>query len=81
MLLVDIHYFDYNETECLARSKIDSDIKYDGSKVNLHPHSSLTAVSTMVLWESSQWLGLNILRSTRLKNSRKVWIGALSVAI
>ena len=27
-------------------------------------HSSLTAVSTTVMWESSQWLGDNIVRST-----------------
>ena len=28
------------------------------------PLSSLSIVSTMVLWESSQWLGMNIVRST-----------------
>ena len=28
------------------------------------PHSTLSVVSTMNMWESSQWLGKNILRST-----------------
>ena len=47
----------------------------------LIPLSSLSVVSTTVTWESSQWLGKNIVRSTGLKNSRKVWIGALAAAI
>ena len=28
------------------------------------PLSSLSVVSTMVMWESSQWLGKNIVRGT-----------------
>ena len=43
------------------------------------PLSLLSVVSTMVLWESSQWLGKNIVRSTGKKNSRKAWIGALQL--
>ena len=36
--------------------------------ITLSPRS---IVSTMVVWESSQWLGKNIVRSTGKKNSRK----------
>ena len=35
------------------------------------PLSLLSVVSTMVIWESSQWLGVNIVRRTGLKKSRK----------
>ena len=45
------------------------------------PFSLLSVVSTMGVWESSQWLGKNIVRSTGYKNSRKAWIGALAAAI
>ena len=38
-------------------------------------------VPTMVMWESSQWLGKNIVRSTGLTYSRKAWICALATAI
>ena len=31
------------------------------------PLSPLSVVSTMVMWESNQWLGKNIVRSTGLK--------------
>ena len=37
------------------------------------PLSALSIVSPTVMWESSQWLGKNILRSMD-------WIGALAVA-
>ena len=45
------------------------------------PLSPLSVVSTMVMWESSQWLGKNIVRSTGKESSRKAWIGALAAAI
>ena len=45
------------------------------------PFSPLSVVSTMVMWESSQWIGNNFVRSTGLKSSRKAWICALAVAI
>ena len=42
-------------------------------------HSSVTAVR---MWESSQWLGNNIVQSTGEKRTpRKAWIGALAVLI
>ena len=43
--------------------------------------SPLSVVSTMVMWESSQWLKKNIVRSTGYKHSRKAWIGALAAVI
>ena len=42
------------------------------------PLSAMSGVSTMVMWESSQCLGKNIVRSTGQKNSRKAWICALA---
>ena len=45
------------------------------------PLSSLSVVSTMVMWESSQWLGKNIMRNNSSVNSRKAWLGALAAAI
>ena len=45
------------------------------------PLSQLSVVSTMAMWESSQWLGKNIVRSTGQKNSRKARMGALAAAI
>ena len=45
------------------------------------PLSPLSVVSTIVVWESSQWLGNNIVRSTGERNSRKAWIGALVAAM
>ena len=45
------------------------------------PLSPLSVISAMVMWESRQWLGKNIMRSTGEKNSRKAWIGALVAAI
>ena len=45
------------------------------------PLSPLSIVSTMVIWESSQWLGEKILRNTGEKNSRKAWMGAVAAAI
>ena len=44
------------------------------------PLSPLSVVSTMVTWESSHWLGKNIVRSAGLQNSRKAWIGVLATA-
>ena len=49
--------------------------------VQFIPLSPLSVVSTMVMWESSQWLGKNIVQSTGHKNSRKAWIGALAAVI
>ena len=43
--------------------------------------SPLSVVPIMVMWESSHWLGKNIVRSTGKKKSRKAWIGALDTAI
>ena len=45
------------------------------------PLSTLSVVSTMFMWESSQWLGKNIMQSTGQKNSRKARIGALASTI
>ena len=45
------------------------------------PLSLLSLVSTIVMWESSQWLGKNTVRSTGEKNSRKACLGALAAAI
>ena len=45
------------------------------------PLSMLSVVSTMVVWESSQCLGKNIVWSTGSKNFRKTWIGVLAAAI
>ena len=45
------------------------------------PLSPLSIASTMVMWESSQWLGRNIVQSTGKKNSKKAWIGALAAVI
>ena len=45
------------------------------------PFSSVSIVSTMVMWKSSQWLGKNIMPSTGLKISVMAWMGALSAAI
>ena len=55
--------------------------RIDDSATGFIPLSPLSIVSTMVMWESSQWLGKNILRSTGQKNSRKTWIGTLAAAI
>ena len=35
----------------------------------------------MVIWESSQWLGKNIVQSNGNKKSRKAQVGALATAI
>ena len=43
--------------------------------------SPLSVVLTLNMWESSQWLEKNIVRSTGLKNFRKAWIVALAAAI
>ena len=43
--------------------------------------SQQNIVSTIVLWESSQCLGKNIVWSNSKINSRKVWMGALAFAI
>ena len=40
-------------------------------KVIVTGFTPLSIVVTMVMWESSQWLGKNIVWSTGLKNSRK----------
>ena len=45
------------------------------------PLPPLTIVSTMVTWESSQWLGRNIVRSTGKENTRNAWIVVLTVVI
>ena len=45
------------------------------------PLSPLSVVLPMVTWDSSQWLGKNIVRNTGWKNSRKAWIGALVAVI
>ena len=45
------------------------------------PLSPLSVVSTMGMWESSKWLGNNIVRNISKKNSRKAWIVALAAAI
>ena len=39
-----------------------------------------TSCSILVMWESSQWLGKNIVWSTGKKNFRKAMIGALAAA-
>ena len=41
----------------------------------------MSVVSTVVIWESGQWLGKNIVWSTSQKNSRKAWTGALAASI
>ena len=40
--------------------------------------SPLSIVLTILMWESSQWLGKNNVRSTGKTKSRKAWIGALA---
>ena len=35
----------------------------------LIPLSSLSIVSRMVMWESRQWLGKNIIKSTQIKTT------------
>ena len=45
------------------------------------PLSLLSIFSTIVLSESSQWLGKNTVRSSGKRKSKKVWIGALAAAI
>ena len=45
------------------------------------PLSLLSIVSTLVMWESSQWLGKNIVQSTDQKNSWKAWLGALAATV
>ena len=45
------------------------------------PFSVLSVVSTMVMWESSQWLGKNIKQHTVKKNSQNVRTGALAAAM
>ena len=45
------------------------------------PLSPLSIISTMVMWESSQWLGKNIVPSTGKKNCRKAWVGTLASEI
>ena len=42
------------------------------------PLSPLSAVSAMVMWKSSKWLGKNIVRSTGKKNSRKACLHGYS---
>ena len=39
------------------------------------PLPPVSIVSVMVMWESSQWLGKNIVQSTCKNNSRKAWVG------
>ena len=55
--------------------------RIDDGHCNRIQSSLLSVVSTMVMWESSQWRGKNIVRSTGKKNSRKAWIGALPTVI
>ena len=45
------------------------------------PLSPLSIVSTMVMWESNQWLGKNVVRSTGKKISGKAWIDGQAAAI
>ena len=47
------------------------------------PLSPLSVISTttMVMWESSRWLGRILYGVLVKKNSRKAWIGALASAI
>ena len=45
------------------------------------PLSPLIIVSMMVMWESSQWLGKNIVQSAGKRNSREAWIGALAAEV
>ena len=45
------------------------------------PLTPLSTVSTMVIWESSQWLRKPIVLSTGKKNFRRGWVGILATAI
>ena len=45
------------------------------------PLSPLSIVSEMVMLESSQWLGKNILRSSGKTNSRKAWVGTTEIML
>ena len=45
------------------------------------PLSPSSIVSAIVMWDRSQWLEKNIVRSPSKNNSRKAWIGALASAI
>ena len=45
------------------------------------PPSVLSIVSVVVMWESSQWLGKDIVWSTAKKNSRKACEGAQAAVI
>ena len=47
----------------------------------IHPALGFSIFLTIFLWESRQWLGKNIVQSTGLKNSSKVWISTLAAAI
>ena len=49
--------------------------------IGLIPLSPLTYVSTMVLWESSQWHVKNIMWNTGKRTSRKLLVSALAAAI
>ena len=42
---------------------------------------SVVLVSMMVMWESSQWFGKNIVQSSPKKNSWKAWIGAIPAMV
>ena len=44
-------------------------------------HLVTALVSTMVIWESSQYLGKKIVQSTGKRDSRKTWMGALAMEI
>ena len=48
------------------------------SSTGFIPLPHLTIVSMM--WESSQWLGMNIERSTGKRDSKKAWEGARAQA-
>ena len=55
--------------------------RIDNIATGFIPLSPLSIVLTVVMWESSQWFGKNIVLSTGWKNYRKEWIGALAAAI
>ena len=38
-------------------------------------------VSMMVMWESSQWFGKNIVQSSAIKNSWKAWTGTIPAMV
>ena len=52
---------------------------YDSQCDRIHPSLTEVHVSTIVIWETSKWLGKNIVRSK--KNSMKLWISSPAAAI